>query len=305
MPGLANWILLFQSTLSSRRATVNLILRLQATDISIHALLTESDDFPRRLHPGRSNFNPRSPHGERPSPGSSPGPLPNFNPRSPHGERLANPCVLSSYLTISIHALLTESDMAFSTWDIGLHGFQSTLSSRRATAAVNLHFRRGAISIHALLTESDKPAPWRHPYLEAISIHALLTESDTQSSGMDISKSPISIHALLTESDCIKTGQIDADRLFQSTLSSRRATDYAELSDWAAVFQSTLSSRRATANTTKLALSFLSKVPILGWEKSKKAKGSANARGSFPVYGKNKVRIPWGDFECFRFAPIK
>jgi len=54
-----------------------------------------------------------------------------------------------------------------------------------------------------------------------------------------------------------------------------------------------------------LALSFLSKVPILGWEKSKKAKGSANARGSFPVYGKNKVRIPWGDFECFRFAPIK
>ena len=70
-------------------------------------------------------------------------------------------------------------------------------------------------------------------------------------------------------------------------------------------FQSTLSSRRATANTTKLALSFLSKVPILGWEKSKKAKGSANARGSFPVYGKNKVRIPWGDFECFRFAPIK
>ena len=42
-----------------------------------------------------------------------------------------------------------------------------------------------------------------------------------------------------------------------------------------------------------------------GKVKSKKAKGSANARGSFPVYGKNKVRIPWGDFECFRFAPIK
>ena len=40
-------------------------------------------------------------------------------------------------------------------------------------------------------------------------------------------------------------------------------------------------------------------------EKSKKAKGSASAQASSPAYEKNKVRIPWGDFECFRFAPIK
>ena len=115
----------------------------------------------------------------------------------------------------------------------------------------------------------------------------------------------ISIHALLTESDAMFASMLEAEMLFQSTLSSRRATIGDIPSNISRVFQSTLSSRRATANTTKLALSFLSKVPILGWEKSKKAKGSANARGSFPVYGKNKVRIPWGDFECFRFAPIK
>ncbi len=75
------------------------------------------------------------------------------------------------------------------------------------------------------------------------------------------------------------------ERLFQSTLSLRRATFPAEIiqpilpisihallaeSDLPESesnpnpnqFQSTLSLRRATANTTKLALSFLSKVPI-------------------------------------------
>ena len=160
------------------------------------------------------------------------------------------------------------------------------------------------ISIHALLTESDKVHPrflyrWlnfnpRSPHgerhgefilsslLAAISIHALLTESDTSTPGM---------------SSCINYFNP------RSPHGERRLGDV--LGQQIRIFQSTLSSRRATANTTKLALSFLSKVPILGWEKSKKAKGSANARGSFPVYGKNKVRIPWGDFECFRFAPIK
>ena len=50
----------------------------------------------------------------------------------------------------------------------------------------------------------------------------------------------ISIHALLAESDVLK---------FMEQRGILR-------------FQSTLSLRRATANTTKLALSFLSKVPI-------------------------------------------
>ena len=50
----------------------------------------------------------------------------------------------------------------------------------------------------------------------------------------------ISIHALLAESDLYTTSNTMGVGLFQSTLSLRRAT----------------------ANTTKLALSFLSKVPI-------------------------------------------
>ena len=59
--------------------------------------------------------------------------------------------------------------------------------------------------------------------MDMISIHALLAESDGRVL-LGPHRQDISIHALLAESDCIKTGQIDADRLFQSTLSLRRAT---------------------------------------------------------------------------------
>ena len=66
--------------------------------ISIHALLTESDQG--RLSPARhfKYFNPRSPHGERPS------------------------CVLLSLrrACISIHALLTESDIRLLEADQGI-----------------------------------------------------------------------------------------------------------------------------------------------------------------------------------------
>ena len=59
----------FQSTLSSRRATIRLLEADQGIDISIHALLTESDRSPVPGHPRPWHFNPRSPHGERPPDG--------------------------------------------------------------------------------------------------------------------------------------------------------------------------------------------------------------------------------------------
>lgn len=93
-------------------------------------------------------------------------------------------------------------------------------------------------------------------------------------------------------------------------------------------FQSTLSLQRATTSVTSRPTSlayfnprspcgerqqippnwpyrFCLKCQFKDGEKSKKAKGSASAQASSPAYEKNKVRIPWGDFECFRFAPIK
>ena len=100
----------FQSTLPARGATV-LSGHVAPLDlISIHAPRTGSDRTRRANITTFSDFNPRSPHGERPSGSSSP--MPNslfqstlpargatiigtinckksiyFNPRSPHGER--------------------------------------------------------------------------------------------------------------------------------------------------------------------------------------------------------------------------
>ena len=77
--------------------------------------------------------------------------------------------------------------------------FQSTLSVRRATYACRTLQRRFGISIHALREESDASTP-THPRLLAISIHALREESDASTPMMPFA------------------------RLFQSTLSVRRAT---------------------------------------------------------------------------------
>ncbi len=107
---------------------------------------------------------------------------------------------MTKVLSISIHALLTESD-----WLLGTE-FQTL----------------PLISIHALLTESDAPLA-HHPRDSQISIHALLTESDvkkktyrssvfvfqstlslrraTKAGGTGLADLGISIHALLAESD--------------------------------------------------------------------------------------------------------
>ena len=148
---------LFLSTLSLRRATLELFLYYQdntisihallaesdaaststarvLSEISIHALLAESDSVPtglvltqriflstlslRRATRCRVNLRLRGHH---------------FYPRSPCGERLAFAAHDLRFRHISIHALLAESD---------LHGcyslrypaqFLSTLSLRRAT----------------------------------------------------------------------------------------------------------------------------------------------------------------------------
>ena len=168
----------FQSTLSSRRATALVYWDEQYGWISIHALLTESDN---PFSAGLWCWD-------------------DFNPRSPHGERPIMPPPTSSGQCISIHALLTESDVP-----------------------------------------SHRHRPIRH-----ISIHALLTESDIGMGGALV-PCDISIHALLTESDGFgPTTEVRASS-FQSTLSSRRATNSPHACHSPCQpFQSTLSSRRAT-----------------------------------------------------------
>ena len=190
--------------------------------ISIHALLAESD------HPSLSDieqhtyFYPRSPCGERPKQPKHQTQTQYFYPRSPCGERRVFNLFANPGSTISIHALLAESDADALTDDVSTGGFLSTLSLRRATRYFTYYIGRFLISIHALLAESDctmtitictasnfyprSPCGERQVGQKrlrqklAISIHALLAESD-HFDNYNLHCVDISIHALLAESD--------------------------------------------------------------------------------------------------------
>ena len=190
----------FQSTLSLRRATLTAHVAHGEGEISIHALLAESDSISpsrrqaaarfqstlslrratllslRRAAVGRfqSTLSLRraTPPAYPPSSWQS-----YFNPRSPCGERPGRVLLGPHRQDISIHALLAESDPG-------------------SVCCPNV----GIISIHALLAESDQgsregiamdldfnprsPCGERRIYrrsgnlVPVISIHALLAESD-------------------------------------------------------------------------------------------------------------------------------
>ena len=126
----------FLSTLSLRRATGKTYGALEHVHISIHALLAESDTYPSQCRTFARDFYPRSPCGER---------LPlrlelvrrlyHFYPRSPCGERPALKTIKALFDTISIHALLAESDNNLKKSVSVTVPFLSTLSLRRATTA--------------------------------------------------------------------------------------------------------------------------------------------------------------------------
>ena len=192
-------------------------------DISIHALLAESDACHNGQLPG----------------------IYHFYPRSPCGERL---WVLRKVpiLGIFLSTLSLRRATALRSPRIALIvGFLSTLSLRRATRYFTYFIGRLLISIHALLAESDcfgrimialsgyfyprSPCGERHLGagkscdVRRISIHALLAESDTWARGSRVTyveflstlslrratssvntadqEARISIHALLAESD--------------------------------------------------------------------------------------------------------
>ena len=78
--------------------------------ISIHALLAESDSSAASTAQRWTDFNPRSPCGERHGSGTTSHRPGDFNPRSPCGERPRPSENESENSLISIHALLAESD---------------------------------------------------------------------------------------------------------------------------------------------------------------------------------------------------
>ena len=194
-------------------------------DISIHAPRTGSDAFPCLAARAYSNFNPRSPHGERRRQRPKKKIKKSyFNPRSPHGERRGILSSPTDERRISIHAPRTGSDLIFSEQTVMDALFQSTLPARGATRVANATVDDRHISIHAPRTGSDG--------------------IERRSEGEEGDFNPRSPHGERPRPFC-RCSQI---KRFQSTLPARGATKRRRKSVPAKSFQSTLPARGATSN---------------------------------------------------------
>ena len=179
--------------------------RWRPSGISIHALLAESDGHGPACRPAERNFYPRSPCGERPKALPKPPRQPQFLSTLSLRRATYNSDNIPPYRTISIHALLAESDRppGNSCGTIYLHFyprspcgerrkltsasglavvFLSTLSLRRATAVIAVceawakdFYPRSPCGERLTVCQDV-----RQGFI--ISIHALLAESDTASS---------------------------------------------------------------------------------------------------------------------------
>ena len=204
------------------------------TIISIHALLAESDPGSLTQLLERKYFYPRSPCGERPLDRCNGQGPDDFYPRSPCGERPKAQDEYKDTVTISIHALLAESDIADCTKFYAFGDFypRSPCGERpMATASKNryLHFYPRSPCGERRMSRCTVAGSCR------ISIHALLAESDLYAMGY-YRYSGISIHALLAESDVTRFCSIPVPPRFLSTLSLRRATIEKLTSSSAAVY---------------------------------------------------------------------
>ena len=103
-------------------------------DISIHALLAESDIIRQHSEPDSGNFYPRSPCGERPF------------------VTTTTTCIVLFLSTLSLRRATHQANLQQNQH----RRFLSTLSLRRATDATLHCLRVMRISIHALLAESDR-----------------------------------------------------------------------------------------------------------------------------------------------------
>ncbi len=170
--------------------------------ISIHALLAESDIVKGFLFFRHKNFYPRSPCGERRFIIKARFHMAYFYPRSPCGER--PPYVLPVPRPPQI--------------------FLSTLSLRRATPTQQ-PMRQQPRHFYPRSPCGERRAGCGHVAgRHEISIHALLAESDLTVTDLGKRDVWISIHALLAESDALIPHQQESSDRFLSTLSLRRAT---------------------------------------------------------------------------------
>ena len=188
-------------------------------NISIHAPLTGSDLRNLSIFNRIPNFNPRSPHRERPSLLFRCPNLPYFNPRSPHRERRLS-------VTIHVHNKV----------------FQSTLPSQGATGLETGEYIVKQISIHAPLTGSDGhevQMVWRRSYFNPRSPHRERRRIRNMRSITGIYFNPRSPHRERRSKRLKKW----AYGRFQSTLPSQGATANIHIKFLCDLLFSTLSSK--------------------------------------------------------------
>ena len=167
----------FQSTPSLRRATVQATMSGRSVQVSIHALLAESDSQRSGIQRHQERFNPRPPCGERPfsilfravaalfqsTPSLRRATWSSFlahinqccfNPRPPCGERLEQGQKKWDWAqfqsTPSLRRATSRTPVPIKSTT-----FQSTPSLRRATDRAEAEAAGAIVSIHALLAESD------------------------------------------------------------------------------------------------------------------------------------------------------
>ena len=132
----------FQSTLPARGATARLWVQLSARSISIHAPRTGSDRIRAGSMITSTDFNPRSPHGERP--GRFVAAIYEFV-ISIHAPRTGSDNQARAHARkgkISIHAPRTGSDPGNASRASRQKEFQSTLPARGATTTSCTTYRR-------------------------------------------------------------------------------------------------------------------------------------------------------------------
>ena len=125
------------------------------------------------------NFNPRSPHGERPCVGS-PGRIErtDFNPRSPHGERRQPTRTATSGRPISTHAPRTGSDQCWTRTASWMRNFNPRSPHGERHRELVALWDKTQISTHAPRTGSDDVRVAGNEQVVAISTHAPRTGSD-------------------------------------------------------------------------------------------------------------------------------
>ena len=159
---------------------LRVVQKLNVLRISIRAPRTGSDNIADQVDgssvPFQSTLPARGATTGRWAAESAPS---DFNPRSPHGERLPRWGSAVGGAVISIHAPRTGSDIRLTKTICRPNiGFQSTLPARGATPTHDFQSCALHISIHAPRTGSDVRFTLYYMILIYISIHAPRTGSD-------------------------------------------------------------------------------------------------------------------------------